>query len=68
MNGELVRQIIHEATVRAKADYIETLTNYPDDQESASWYLSRVVVLEQIENTLDRLDTVTEPTSLKVRW
>jgi len=67
MTVEVVREIIHEATVRAKADYIETLTNYPTDTESASWYLSRVVILEQLENTIDRVDTLTDPATLKVR-
>ena len=67
MTVEVIREIIHEATVRAKADYIETLTNYPSDQESASWYLSRVVMLQQLENTIDALDSLTDPATLKVR-
>jgi len=66
MTVEVIRAIIHEATVRAKADYIETLTNYPSDQESASWYLSRVVILEQLENTVDALDSLTDPVTVRV--
>ena len=67
MTVEVIRAIIHEATVRAKADYIETRTNYPSDQESASWYLSRVVMMEQLENTVEYLDTLTDAPTVKVR-
>jgi hypothetical protein len=53
MSGEVIREIVDVALKMAKADYKDALTNYPDDAENQSWCLSRVVVLQQLENTID---------------
>ncbi len=53
MNGEVIRAIVDKALKMAKVDYKDALTNYPGDSENQSWCLSRVVCLQQLENTID---------------
>lgn len=53
MTAEVIRAIVQKAWEMAKADYVEALTNYPDDAENQSWCLSRVVCLQQLLNTID---------------
>lgn len=56
MKGEVIRAIVDRALVMAKMDYKDALTNYPEDAENQSWSLSRVVVLQQLLNTIDHED------------
>lgn len=53
MDGEVIKAIVERALKMAKADYKDALTNYPSDAETQSWSLSRVVVLQQLLNTIE---------------
>lgn len=53
MDGEVIRAIVEKVLQMAKVDYKDALTNYPTDAENQSWSLSRVVVLQQLLNTID---------------